>query len=420
MKPEPHGNLLFLLTAIFAVAHMDRHILSISLDAIGQEFTLSDTQLGLLSGMVFAAMFLLAGFPIARLAARGNKRNIVATSAIVWSLLTLTMSVAQNFTHLVLARLGVGLGEAGAVAPAHAMISDRFPHETRTSALAFFATGANVGVLLAFLVGGIVGQLFGWRWAFVLAGFPGLILALLLRYTTPDVRKSQSEQKATADPAVFRRTCYLIWNDRGLFHAFCGLALIGIVTFGVLTWLPTFIIRTHGMTPAQTGIYLALTTGIIGGFGTWYSGQLADIWGTRNPRWRIGIIILAVLLSKPLIWIFFLISSTPLALISFAFAATVSAVYWGPTFAYLHDRLPEELRPMGTAIFLFGFNCVGVGIGPTVIGLASETLFASHGQNGLRYSLSTIQIMGIWGLYHYWRAMREIDHVKPPMPSFSR
>ncbi|MFS4583779.1 MFS transporter [Phaeobacter sp. C3_T13_0] len=402
------------------MAHMDRHILSISLNAIGQEFVLTDTQLGLLSGFVFAVMFLLAGFPIARLAARGNKRNIVAASAVVWSLLTLMMSVAQNFTHLVLARLGVGLGEAGAVAPAHAMITDRFPHETRTSALAFFATGANVGVLLAFLIGGIVGQMFGWRWAFVLAGLPGLILALLLRFTTTDTQKSKSEQKAPADTAVFRRTCHLIWNDRGLFHALCGLALIGIVTFGVLTWLPTFIIRTHGMTQAQTGIYLALTTGIIGGFGTWYSGRLADRWGTRNPRWRIGIIILAILLAKPLVWIFFLSNSTLLALISFAFAATVSAVYWGPTFAYLHDRLPEELRPMGTAVFLFGFNLVGVGIGPTVIGLASETLFASQGQNGLRFALSAIQIVGIWGLFHYWRAMREIDHVNPPMPLFSR
>jgi len=420
LKPEPHGRLLFLLTAIFAVAHMDRHILSISLDAIGQEFVLSDTQLGLLSGLVFAAMFLLAGFPIARLAARGNKRNIVATSAVVCSLLTLMMSVAQNFTHLVLARLGVGLGEAGAVAPAHAMISDRFPRETRTSALASFATGANIGVLLAFLVGGIVGHMFGWRWAFVLASIPGLILALLLRYTTPDTRKLQPAQKAAPDPAVFRRTCHLIWNDRGLFNALCGLALIGIVTFGGLTWLPTFIIRTHGMTQAQTVIYLALTTGVIGGFGTWYSGQLADRWGTRNPRWRIGIVILAVLLSKPLIWFFFLTDATSLALISFAFAATVSAIYWGPTFAYLHNRLPEDLRPMGTAIFLLGFNCVGVGIGPTAIGLASETVFADHGQNGLRFSLSAIQFVGIWAVFHYWRAMREIDDVNPQMPSISR
>ena len=284
---------------------MDRHILSISLDAIGQEFMLSDTQLGLLSGVVFAAMFLLAGIPIARLATSGNKRNIDASSDDIRSIKTLMMSVAQNFTHLVLARLGVGLGEAGAVAPAHAMISDRFPHERRTSALASFATGANVGVLLAGLVGVFVGHMFGWRWAFVLAGLPGLILALLLRYTTADTRKSKSELKAAAEPAVFRKTCLLIWNDRGLFHAFCGLALIGVVTFGVLTWLPTFIMRTHGMTQAQTGIYLALTTGISGGFGTWYSGQLADRWGTRNPRWRIGVIILAVLLTKPQIWFSF-------------------------------------------------------------------------------------------------------------------
>ncbi|MFK7838516.1 MAG: MFS transporter [Sulfitobacter sp.] len=419
MQPEKSGYLLFLLAAIFAVAHMDRHILSISLDAIGREFALSNTQLGLLSGLVFAVMFVLAGFPIARLAAHGNKRNIISTSAVVWSLLTLMMAAAQNFTHLILARLGVGLGEAGAVAPAHAMISDQFPPDQRTSALAGFASGANIGVLLAFLVGGIVGQMFGWRWAFVLAGLPGLILALLLRFTTTDTRRPHSEAKGGADRAIFRKTLGMIWRDRGLFHAFCGIALTGVVTFGVLAWLPTFVIRTHGLSQAQTGIYLALTTGVIGGLGTWYSGRLADRWGKRDPRWRIGIVILAILLAKPLLWLFLLSDTTILALACFGIATSVSAVFWGPTFAYLHTRLQEELRPMGTAIFLFGFNLIGVGVGPTVVGLASDTVFAGFDQDALRIALATVHVVGLWGLYHYWQAMREIGRSAQADTSFS-
>ena len=158
MVQRDRKYVLVLLMSIFAVAHLDRHILSISLDAIGREFALTNTQLGMLSGVVFAVMFVLAGFPIAILAARGNRRNIVAASAAVWSRLTITMAGAQSYMQLVIARLGGGLGEAGAVAPAHAMISDQFPPEQRTSALATFATGANIGVLLAFLIGGVVGQ----------------------------------------------------------------------------------------------------------------------------------------------------------------------------------------------------------------------------------------------------------------------
>ncbi|MEP5732412.1 MAG: MFS transporter [Sulfitobacter sp.] len=401
--------MLFLLSAIFAVAHMDRHILSISLDAIGQEFTLSNTQLGLLSGLVFAVMFVLAGFPIARLAAYKSRRDIVATSAAVWSILTMLMAGAQSFAHLILARLGVGLGEAGAVAPAHAILSDHFPPERRASALATFATGANIGVLLAFLVGGIVGQALGWRWAFVLAGLPGLVLAILLRCTTTETRVIPQGRSHGQSPAIFRKTLSMIWQDTGLLHALMGIALTGVVTFGVLAWVPTFIMRTHELSQAQTGVYLALTTGIIGGLGTWYSGRLADQWGRSDPRWRFGIVILGVLAAKPLVWVFFLSDTTAVALVCFAVAATVSAVFWGPTFAFLHDRLPNELRPMGTAIFLFGFNLTGVGIGPTIVGLTSDTIFAGFGDNALRVALAAVHLVGFWGLWHYWQAMRHVS-----------
>ena len=409
MTKDNRRYVLFLLTSLFAVAHLDRHVLSISLNAIGQEFSLSNTQLGMLSGLVFAVMFVLAGFPIAHLAARGNRRNIVAASAVVWSALTLAMALAQNFTQLVLARLGVGLGEAGAVAPAHAIISDHYPEGQRTSALATFATGANIGVLLAFLIGGVVGQAFGWRWAFVVAGVPGLVLAVLLRFTARDAARPDSPPPVAHH--LFRRTVLAIWQDRGLFHACCGIALTGIVTFGALAWLPTFLIRSHGLGLSQVGLFLALTTGIVGGLGTYATGQLADRLGQQRPRWRIGLVILAILLTKPLSWVFLLSDNTMLALACFVLVASVANVFWGPTFAYLHDRLPPEMRPMGTAVFLFAFNLIGVGIGPTLVGLASDTVYAGHGQDSLRLALATVHVFGLWGLWHYWQAMMQISAV---------
>lgn len=400
---------LAVLTAVFAVNQLDRQILSISLDAIGAEFTLSDTQLGLLSGLVFALVYALFGLPIAKLAANGNRRNIISISVAVWSALTIATAAAQNFLHLALARLGVGIGEAGAVSPAHSIISDLYPPDRRTSAMATFVAGANIGILLAFLIGGIAGQFLGWRWAFVIAGVPGLALALVLRFTVREPVRETAVRDGRQHRSLFIATIQTIWHDRGLFHALCGMGLTGILTFGALAWIPTFIIRTHGLGQAQTGIFLALTIGIIGGLGTWFSGRLADRLGADNPKWRLGIVVGAILLAKPFVIGFLLLDYRVAALASFVVAALVAGTFWGPTFAFLHSRVNAEMRPMATAIFLFVFNLVGVGIGPTLVGIASDTIFSGYGVRSLGVSLATIQLIGMWGAWHYWLVTRQID-----------
>jgi MFS family permease len=171
---------LIILAATFTAGHLERQVMSVSLNAIGQEFSLSDTQLGLLSGAVFALVFAVCGIPLARLAAWYPRRIIIAISVLVSGALTILTSGAQNFAHLLITRLGVGIGEAGGVAPAHSLIADYYPEERRTSAFAALVSGSNVGVLFAFLVGGIVGQLIGWRWAFIIAGLPGVMLTFLV------------------------------------------------------------------------------------------------------------------------------------------------------------------------------------------------------------------------------------------------
>lgn len=401
------------LTAIFAVAHLDRHVLNLSLNAIGAEFNLSNTQLGLLSGAVFAVVFVIAGIPIAYLAAKGNRRNIIATSAAVWSVLTVFTALSQNYFHLLIARLGVGIGEAGAVAPAHSIISDTYGPERRTSAMATFATGANIGVLLAFLVGGVIGQQFGWRWAFVVAGVPGLLLALMLRFKISEPPRTGPVATSAEKKSMLLETLQIIWHDRGLFHALCGMAITGIVTFGALAWVPTFIIRAHGLNQAQAGIFLALSIGIAGGLGTWLSGKLADRLGKQNPKWRIGIVIIAILIAKPFVLVFLLAGHTATALTFFIGSAFVAAVFWGPTMAYVHTRLDPRLRPMGTAVFLFFFNLIGLGIGPVVIGALADTLFADQGARAIGYGLVCIQITGLWAAWHYWQVMRTVKSSSP-------
>lgn len=415
MSAKSNAYALGVLTAMFAVNQLDRNILAVTLDQIGAEFALTDTQLGLLSGALFAIVYALFGFPVAGLAARGNRRNIISAATAVWSVLTIAMGFAQNFAQLVLARLGVGIGEAGAVAPAHSMISDFYPPERRTSAMATFAAGANIGVLLAFLVGGIAGQVLGWRWAFVIAGLPGLVLALLLRFTVAEPHRS-SEPVPVRQGSLLLHTWRTIRNDTGLFHALCGLAVTGIVTFGALAWTATFIIRAHGLSQAQTGIFLALGVGILGGFGTWAGGAIADRLGAKNPRWRLGVVIAAILAAKPFAIGFLLFPSAVPALACLVISGSMATVFWGPTYAFLHARVEPHMRPMATAIYLCVFNIVGVGVGPTVIGLASDTLFAGQGARSLGYAILLVQIAGVWGAWHYWRALQTIGRDPAPAP----
>lgn len=406
---------LAVLTAILAVNQLDRNILAITLNAISLEFSLTDTQLGLLSGIFFAAVYVLFGFPVARLAARGNRRNIIAGSVAVWSTLTIAMAGAQNFTQLALARLGVGIGEAGGVVPSHSMISDLYPPEKRASAMATFVTGAHIGILLAFLIGGIAGQAFGWRWAFVIAGVPGLFLSMILLLTVREPEREVSPDPArTPEGSLLLQTIGIIWRDKGLFHAMLGIGITGIVTFGALAWNATFLIRAHGLTQAEAGIYFALTVGVVGGFGTWFSGVMADWLGADNPKWRLGVVIIAILAAKPFTIGFLLSGNTAIALGLLAIAVLFAGVFWGPTFAFLHDRVSSELRPMATAIFLFVYNIIGVGVGPTLIGIFSDMLPQSAPGQTLGMALLAVQIAGIWGAFHYWQAMRTIKDRSVP------
>lgn len=396
---------LGLLTAVFAVSHLDRQIVSISLNAIGQEFTLNDTQLGLLSGLLFAVFFVVFSLPAAHYAAYRNRRPLISIAVALWSGLTMAAAGAQSFIHLAFTRIGVAIGEAGAVAPAHAMICDLYPEKRRISALATFVSGANIGLLLAFAIGGLIGQFWGWRWAFLVAGIPGLFLALAL-WRFADEPNRPAPDNPLGGGALLRQTLGRIWRDRSLLHALLGLSLTGIITHGALAWNPAFIIRVHELNVAQTGLLMAMFIGVGGAIGTIIGGRLADRLGARDARWRMGIVMLSILIAKPFALVFLLSENTTLALAAFAFSASLGGIFWAPTFAHAYQRLPSPMRPMATAIFLFAFNIIGLGIGPTIAGLLSDMMAASAGPRSLGYALAIVQVAGLWALWHYWQVMK--------------
>lgn len=399
-------TVLVILIAILAVNQMDRTILSILLDDISHEFDLNNTQLGLLTGGVFIVVYALFGFPIAKLSARGSRRNIIGFTTAVWSLLTLSVALAQNFWQLMLARFGVGIGESGAVVPAHSIISDLYPPERRTSAMASFVVGANFGVLLAFLVGGIAGELLGWKGAFLIAGVPGLILSVILFVFVREPQRHLGEP--SSERSLFLETWRTIWRDRGLRHALIGVSLASVLTHAGLTWNAPFMIRTHGLSLIQTGVFLALSAGILGSVVTWASGQLADRYGQKRPRFRLGMVVAAILIGKPFSAAFVTIEPTVPALLCLLVPIGLASVFWGPTFAFLHGRVEPAMRPMATAIFMFAFSVVGVGVGPTLIGILSDTVFAAFGDRALGWSIVSVQLIGVWSALHYWIAMKTL------------
>ncbi|MAA97663.1 MAG: MFS transporter [Stappia sp.] len=401
-------RLLFLLTSILAVNQLDRHIVNICLAAIGAEFSLSDTELGLLAGPAFMVAYVIFGFPIARLAVSFDRRNIIGVSMIAWSTLTLMIGMAQSFAQLVLLRIGVGIGESGAVATSHAMISDLYPPERRASAISTFMTGANIGLLLAFVLGGLITQTLGWRYAFVFAGLPGLVLAAILLTTTKDPERRSLPGESDDRRALIRRTLARIAPDPGLRNLTLAIGVNGIVTFAMLTWTATFLIREHGATPLAAGVILAFVAGVVGGLGTFFSGRLADHLARRDPRHRMTLLVVATFAAKPFAIAFLLTDWLPLGVLALSISVLFSSAYWGPTLAHLHGGVDAVMRPMATTMVLFCYNVLGIAVGPVIVGAISDLAGGTQTGAGLRYGLVTVQIAGLLSAWFYWNVRRSM------------
>ena len=260
---------LLVLTVYFVIAHLDRQVLAITLAPIGREFALNDVQLGLLSGLAFAVFFSTLGLPLALAATRYNRRNLIAITIALWSAMTMLSGLAQSYWQLLVTRMGVGVGEAGALPASHAVISDRYGPNERASAMGVFMSGANIGVAIALLGGGLIAQFYGWRAALLLAGVPGLVLAVVIRLTVPEPTQRLGAGEAPPVPgmALLRQTAATIWQSAPMRLMFLATVLNTVTTFGMVAWLPTFLVREHGMSLSAVGLYLAAAIGVAGAMG---------------------------------------------------------------------------------------------------------------------------------------------------------
>jgi len=401
---------LGVLVVVYTFNFIDRQILSILLEPIKNDLGLSDTQLGLLTGFAFAAFYATLGIPIARLADRTNRRNLIAGALAIWSGMTALSGLAASFWHLLAARIGVGVGEAGCSPPAHAMIADYYPVERRATALGIYSLGIPVGILFGFLAGGWINEFFGWRAAFFVVGVPGLLLAALVRLTVTEPARGLSEGRAvTTDQPSILETFRFLWSRRSFRHLAFGGALTAFVGYSYVSWVPSFLIRSHGMTTGEIGTWLGLILGIPGGIGIAFGGYLADRLGGRDTRWYLWIVAVALLVAVPISVAVFLMPTAGLALLLLCLPVALGNFYQATSFSQTQGLAGLRMRAVAAAVLLFIINIIGLGAGPQTVGILSDLLAGEFGKESLRWALLLVSLVNIWAAFHYVVAGRHLD-----------
>lgn len=372
--------LLALLLLAYIFNFLDRQILGILAEPIKADLKLTDTEFGAVGGLAFALLYSVLGLPLAYLADRTSRSGVVAASVAVWSAFTALCGTATGYLQLFLYRLGVGVGEAGGVAPSYALIADYFPPERRARALAIFSLGIPLGLAGGSLIGAYLAHWVGWRSAFLVMGVAGLILAPILRYYVRDVPKTKPSAAAAPIAEVFpllaRKPSFWL-----LAFASSSSSLIG---YALALWTPAVIMRSFGLELVPTGQFLSSLLLIGGTAGVFAGGWLADRLGAGNKAWYARLPAIAWVISTlawaaglmaPNLWV-----AWPLLLVGNA----VNILWLGPVITAVQHLAPARMRSTASGSFLLINNLIGLGVGPLLIGRLSDALKSSYGADALR------------------------------------
>ena len=402
---------MLILAIVYMFNFLDRQILAILLPALREEFQASDTILGLLSGTAFALFYVTLGIPIARLADRFNRRNLLAWAVAIWSGMTVLCGYANNIWQLAAARIGVGIGEAGGSPPAHSMISDMYPPEQRSAAMGFYTIGISAGIMLAYLAGGWVVQNIGWREAFFIVGAPGLLLALVVRFTMIEPQRGASEERSDSgkQPGFLEVLRFLLARPSFL-HMAIAAGLSSFIGYAVITFFPSFITRSYDMQIASLGLWLGLILGIAGGAGFVGGGMIADKLGRSRQRNAMRFIAAIMLFSCVLDIAVFLAPTAVWCLLLFILPAFFSNMYLAPVLAQAQSLVSLRMRATASALMLFIINLIGLAMGPPLVGGLSDLLAPRFGEESLRYSLLIFCLVMLpWAAAHYFLAGNTIE-----------
>lgn len=404
------GVLLF----VYIFNFIDRQILAILAQSIKEDMGLSDTQIGALSGVAFGIFYATLGIPIARLADRYSRVNIISICLAIWSGMTALSGAATNFWQLLVARIGVGIGEAGGSPPSHSLIADYFPVSERSSALGIYAIGVPVGILFGNLLGGWINEFFGWRLAFLVVGLPGILLAIVLKMTVKEPPRGHSEagrSMSDADQVPFTQVLKTMWAFKSFRQLSLGAGTQAFVGYGAIAWMPAYLIRTHDMSSGEVGTALGLIIGIAGGVGSFLGGYLADRWGVKDVRWYMWIPAFGFLAAVPTSIAMYSIDSLWLILALYVIPAFAVNLYTGPTFGMTQSLAPLAMRASASALLLFIINIIGLVFGPTAVGMLSDVFQVTFGMpdtESLRWALGLCSLVYLISFYNFMQAAKHL------------
>jgi len=402
------GLTLFLLTVVYFFSFMDRYILSILLELIKADLKVSDFQLGLLSGFAFAIFYAGLGIPVAWLADRRSRRDIIVVALTIWSAMTALCGFAQNYTQLLLCRIGVGIGEAGASPPSHSMIADLYPPDKRTSAMAIYATGVVLGGGLGTMIGGAIASAYGWRWAMMAVGLPGILLAVIVRLFVIEPRRGLSDPGHVHDKAnmpTMRQGFSALLGTPAAIHLIMAVTVTSLIGYATGSFTLSYFQRSFGVSVLTISLVYAPVVALIGGVTGVIGGRLADAaarrWGMHAQAWLVAVFKLCAL---PFGLTIFLGTSLPVVIAAFMLNTVFASSYLGPSFSLIQGLAPIRMRAVWAAITMLVINLIGLGLGPTMTGVISDLLRPSFGEESLRYALLTMASLTPWAIFHFWRA----------------
>ncbi|MEO6716616.1 MAG: MFS transporter [Novosphingobium sp.] len=381
------------LLVVYILNFIDRQIVGILAQPITKELHLSDLHIGLMTGLAFAIFYTGLGIPIARFADRPStsRVKVIAACLVVWSAMTALCGAAQTFVQLFMARVGVGIGEAGGTPPAHSLIAEMSSPDKRASALSFYQLGPPLGGLIAMVMGGYLADSIGWRWAFVVVGAPGILLSLGVLALLRDPREdSGAPQQAKAPQLCFTEAFAHIWASRANRLILPSVAFAAIANFGMLIWGPIFLQRSFGLSAHTTGLWFGLANGVGSGLGVWYGGQLGDRLIKRGKQHLMSGPAICLALCCPLLVAGFLIPDWRLAVLLFFPGIGLMWLHVGPAYSAVQGLVPATSRATASASILLMQNLFGLGLGSPLIGKLSDHFKPELGVDSVRWVLAVL------------------------------
>jgi len=401
------------LAVVYTFNFLDRQLMSILQESIRADLHLTDTELGMVTGLAFALVYTVFGIPIAWLADRTHRVRIVAAACAVWSVFSAACGLAVSFPTLALARLGVGLGEAGGSPPSYSVIADYFPPQRRGVGLAIYSLGVPLGTMIGSAAGAWIDKAYGWRMAFFAVGAPGVGLALLVLILVREPARGRFDAKAAgasvhAASLPLLQTIGLFFTNRTLMLTALSSGLSAFCGYAMLNWSPSFLIRIRHMERGEIALYYSLLVGITGVIGTFGSGWLVDRLSRLSRRAYALVPMVCFMISLPFFLLFVWAPTWPLALCFLAAPALLNNMYLAPALTVIQNAVAPAQRGTSSAILLFILNLIGLGGGPVFVGRMSDLFKPAYGTASLQIALYCLAPFYVLTILAHFAASRSI------------